>query len=287
MTTQARTGLDYRADIDGLRALAVIPVLLFHAGFSAFQGGFIGVDVFFVISGYLITKIILRDLEGNRFSVIAFYERRARRIIPALMVTVALSFVAAYLLQTPREFEDFGQSVAAVSLFGSNVLFWRERGYFDSSDKPLLHTWSLGVEEQFYLAFPLLLMAIRWLFGVRFVLCLWLLAAASFVASLIGSRYAPESAFYLVHMRAWELLLGAILACDVLPAANALSRNVLAVLGVSLFVGGLLLIGPRHPSQDSPRCCQQSERRASFMPAPEAARSSQASSALVRWSSSD
>jgi peptidoglycan/LPS O-acetylase OafA/YrhL len=247
MTTQTRAGLDYRADINGLRALAVISVLLFHAGFSAFHGGFIGVDVFFVISGYLITKIILRDLETDRFSVVAFYERRARRIIPALMVTVALTFAGAYLLQTPRKFEPFGRSVAAVSMFGSNVLFWFERGYFDSSDKPLLHTWSLGVEEQFYLAFPLLLMAIRRFFAARFVLCIALLAAASFIASLVGSRYAPESAFYLVHMRAWELLLGSILACDVLPQGNTSSRNLLALLGAALFAGGLFLIGPATP----------------------------------------
>ena len=247
MATQPRIGPDYRPDINGLRAIAVISVLLFHAGFSAFHGGFIGVDVFFVISGYLITKIILRDLEVGRFSVIAFYERRARRILPALMVTIALSFVGAYLLQTPRNFEDFGQSVTAVSLFGSNVLFWLESGYFDSAGKPLLHTWSLGVEEQFYLGFPLLLMALRRLFGARFVPCLWLFAAASFIASLVGSTYASESAFYLVHTRAWELLVGSILACGALPAGNASWRNLLAILGGVLFAAGLVVIGPATP----------------------------------------
>ena len=144
--------MKYRPEIDGLRAVAVIPVVLYHAGFSLFSGGYVGVDVFFVISGYLITTILINDLAHGRFSLWRFYERRARRILPALSVVIAASIPFAWMWMLPMQFKDFAQSIAAVSLFASNILFWQESGYFAAAaeQKPLLHTWSLAVEEQYY-----------------------------------------------------------------------------------------------------------------------------------------
>ena len=158
--------MKYRAEIDGLRALAVLPVILFHAGFEWFSGGFVGVDVFFVISGYLITTIIISEMAEGRFSVINFYKRRARRILPALFFVMAVCLPFAWLLLIPNELKDFGQSIVSVTIFSSNILFWIEAGYFDAAAelKPLLHTWSLGVEEQFYLVMPIILVV---LFGLR------------------------------------------------------------------------------------------------------------------------
>lgn len=155
--------LAYRPEVDGLRALAVVPVILFHAGWSVFRGGFVGVDVFFVISGYLITGILLSDLRCGRFSIVDFYERRARRILPALFVVLLLCLPAMWWTLVPADAQEFSQSLGAVVLFVSNFFFWSKSGYFDTSTdlKPLLHTWSLAVEEQYYLFFPLLLWALR------------------------------------------------------------------------------------------------------------------------------
>ena len=147
----------YRAEIDGLRAVAVIPVLLFHAGFALFGGGFVGVDVFFVISGYLITTLIIAELDNGSFSLVRFYERRARRILPALFFVCLACIPLAWLWLTSSDMKSFAQSLVAVATFWSNVLFWYQSGYFDTSAelKPLLHTWSLAVEEQYYIFFPL------------------------------------------------------------------------------------------------------------------------------------
>lgn len=141
--------MKYRPEIDGLRSLAVIPVILFHAGFEKFSGGFIGVDIFFVISGYLITTIILSEKEKGHFSLINFYERRARRILPALFFVMSASIPFAWFWLFPSDMKDFCQSLVAVSIFSSNLLFWQETGYWgvENESKPLLHTWSLAVEE--------------------------------------------------------------------------------------------------------------------------------------------
>ena len=146
--------MDYRSEIDGLRALAVLPVIFFHAGFEFFSGGFVGVDVFLVISGYLITTIIISEMSENKFSILKFYERRARRILPALFFVMLVSLPFAWFWLTPKDLQDFGQSLIATSTFSSNILFWLESGYFDTAAelKPLLHTWSLAVEEQYYLS---------------------------------------------------------------------------------------------------------------------------------------
>ena len=149
----------YRKEIDGLRALAVLPVIFFHAGFSHFAGGYVGVDIFFVISGYLITSIILSDLSESRFSLSNFYERRARRILPPLYAVMFISSIFVFLNYSPYEAKDFYQSLVAATLFLSNYFFYIETDYFNdfSESAPLLHTWSLAVEEQYYLLFPVLL----------------------------------------------------------------------------------------------------------------------------------
>src|SRR5688572_562603 len=152
--------LEYRADVDGLRALAIVPVLLFHLGVRGFSGGYVGVDVFFVISGYLISSIIYREIQAGRFSFGHFYERRARRLFPSLFIITLATLAGSFLLMLPEDYRSFSQSLAATSVFAANVLFWRTAGYFDgpAEMKPLLHTWSLSVEEQFYILFPVFLL---------------------------------------------------------------------------------------------------------------------------------
>ena len=151
--------------------MAVLPVIFFHAGFQYFSGGFIGVDVFFVISGYLITSIILSELTQDSFSVLSFYERRARRILPALFLVMLSCIPFAWFWLTPNDLKDFGESLIAVSTFSSNFLFWLESGYFEATAelKPLLHTWSLAVEEQYYIIFPIFLF-VFWRLGIKWIL---------------------------------------------------------------------------------------------------------------------
>lgn len=206
--------MKYRAEIDGLRAIAVLPVIFFHAGFSSFGGGFVGVDVFFVISGYLITSILLSEKAAGNFSLIHFYERRARRILPALYTVMLISAIAAWFWLMPSDMHSFAKSVFAVSIFASNILFWLESGYFGVAVdlKPLLHTWSLAVEEQYYLLFPLMLIFL-WKYQ-KASIGLWLvgLTLGSLVISEWGASYAPDAAFFLLPFRAWEILIGALIA---------------------------------------------------------------------------
>lgn len=204
----------YRKEIDGLRALAVIPVILFHGGIEWFSGGYVGVDVFFVISGYLITSIILKEKEAGTFTIAGFYERRARRILPALFFVMLACLPFAWFWLLPHELKDFGKSIVAVALFSSNILFWKESDYFaaDAELIPLLHTWSLAVEEQFYVIFPLL-MIVFWALGKR-----WLIGIISIIGILSlgltewGWRQFPDANFYLIPTRAWELMIGALSA---------------------------------------------------------------------------
>ena len=206
--------MKYRAEIDGLRALAVLPVILFHAGFEWFSGGFVGVDVFFVISGYLITTIIISEMAEGKFSIVNFYERRARRILPALFFVMAACLPFAWLWLTPTDLKYFGQSLVAVSTFSSNILFWSESGYFDNAAelKPLLHTWSLAVEEQYYILFPIFLM-LTWRLGIKWVLIL--LSGVFFISLGVaqwGAYNSPPAAFFLLPTRGWELLIGVFAA---------------------------------------------------------------------------
>ena len=233
--------MKYRDEIDGLRALAVVPVILFHAGFELFSGGFVGVDVFFVISGYLITTILIEDIENNRFSIFNFYERRARRILPTLFFVVLVCIPFAWMWMLPSQMKAFSDSLVAVSLFASNILFWRENRYWNAAsvEKPLLHTWSLSVEEQYYILFPIFLFFV-WRFGKNRVF--WMIvmfAAMSLALTEWGWFNEPTANFYLLPSRAFELLAGSIAAFLVqkrgVQASNALSLLGLAAILFAFF----------------------------------------------------
>lgn len=234
--------MKYRSEIDGLRALAVVPVVLYHAGLELFSGGFVGVDVFFVISGYLITTIIVHDLKNQTFSLAQFYERRARRILPALFLVVIACLPFAWFILMPRDMLLFSNSLLSVVTFTSNFFFWKHSGYFDVAAElnPLLHTWSLAVEEQYYIFFPLL-MLLLWQFGRRL-----LLAACGlvFIGSLMFSEWAaansPTAAFYLLSSRAWELLLGAavgvLLLKENVPWRGGVQANLASLAGLLMLL---------------------------------------------------
>jgi peptidoglycan/LPS O-acetylase OafA/YrhL len=204
----------YRADIDGLRAVAVISVVLFHAGLFPFRSGFVGVDIFFVISGYLIGGIVLREVGEGRFGFARFYARRARRILPALFVVVLFACIIGWFLLSASEFRGVGASATSTLLAVSNFSFWRFQDYFfpDSRLSPLLMTWSLGVEEQFYLFFPFLIIAAARFAPRRIPILIGAVSLASFVFSVWCTKAYPAAAFYLLPPRAWELGVGAMLA---------------------------------------------------------------------------
>lgn len=205
----------YRADIDGLRTLAVVPVVLYHAGVPGFSGGFVGVDIFFVISGYLITQLLPADYDRGSFSITNFYERRIRRIFPALATVLIFTLSVGFLILEPEGYARLALSSVYVTLFLSNLFFWRQVDYFDPGvhGEPLIHTWSLAVEEQFYIFYPLALIIFlrnNWPIG-RILLALIVL---SLVAAAIFVEIKPSATFYLLPTRAWELLVGAYLATD-------------------------------------------------------------------------
>ena len=238
--------MQYRPDIDGLRAIAVLAVILYHAGVPGFGGGYVGVDVFFVISGYLITQILLRDLAAGRFSIARFYERRARRILPALFCVLLCCLPPAFLWLRPAELAGFGAALAAVILFVSNILFWRQIDYFDETAElnPLLHTWSLAIEEQYYIFFPLVL-AVLWRLGRRApALGMGLVFLASLALAEVLSRQMPGANFYLLPSRAWELMAGSLAAWLQLrrpaPAAGPLAAA-LAWIGLACILLALPL----------------------------------------------
>ena len=258
------TGLRYRPDIDGLTAVAVLLVVAFHADFRlppgithwvarhlstrlasrlayGVTGGYIGVDIFFVISGFLISSILFREQQDNTFSIVRFYERRIRRIFPALTAVLVFMLIVGFLAIKPPEMKDLANSTLAATFSFANLYFWKTSGYFDAPAlaKPLLHTWSLAVEEQFYLVFPVLLLVLRRLFprrfGVAFKVAILVLAAASLAASAVGVYRDPNAAFYLPQTRAWELFAGVIVAMGIVPPpASKLSRNLASLAGLGL-----------------------------------------------------
>jgi peptidoglycan/LPS O-acetylase OafA/YrhL len=227
----------YRADIDGLRAIAVLAVLLFHAGVRAFSGGFVGVNVFFVISGYLITTIIHREIEAGRFSITQFYERRFRRNLPAAAVLVVAVLVAGELLFPAHQQDGLARSAVAAALFSSNIFFYLESGYFadPAHSLPLLHTWSLAVEEQYYLLFPLVMLLIA-KFGRRhYTAWLLLLTGVSFAACVRVTESDAAAAFYLSPTRAWELMVGSLLAVNAVPPLQSRrTRELVAIAGIAM-----------------------------------------------------
>lgn len=229
--------MTYRAEIDGLRALAVLPVILFHAGLDLFSGGYVGVDVFFVISGYLITTILIGDIEQGRFSILNFYERRARRILPALFLVMLFCIPFAWLFMLPSQMKDFSQSLVAVSAFSSNILFWLESDYFAAAadEKPLLHTWSLAIEEQYYAVFPVFL-ALTWRLGKNRVFwVIALMAIVSFLLSELDWLNNKTANFYLAPSRIWELLAGSM-AAFIIMRRGVVKNELMSLLGLSMIV---------------------------------------------------
>ncbi len=258
----------YRKDIDGLRAVAILPVLFFHAGFDFVRGGFVGVDVFFVISGYLITGLILKEKEAGSFSLFHFYERRARRILPALFLVMLCCLPFGWLWLLPNDLHRLADSMIAVVMFVSNIHFYRETGYFapDAELQPLLHTWSLSIEEQFYLLFPLLIIAL-WPLGKRALFrIVGLITFISLLAAQFGGHLSslddlvsgkapftsvPESGFYLLQTRAWELLVGSLTGFYLHRRDEShRGSEILSVIGLALIVYAILAFddGTPHPS---------------------------------------
>lgn len=238
----------FRSDIQGLRALAVLPVLLVHFGFGVLPGGFVGVDVFFVISGYVITTSLIGTLETGQFSLRDFYRRRIFRLLPALMVTGALTMAAGWWLLLPPDYAALGRSLIAVLLLVSNIHFWLISGYFapESQIQPLLHCWSLSVEEQFYLIMPIAMLLVRRWWGRRWLWMIVPIGVAS-LASCIAAVFVGASAgFYLLPPRAWELMTGAGLAVCVFDKGWVLRgpmvREAVAALGVSFVAFAMLTV---------------------------------------------
>lgn len=238
---------NYRPDIDGLRAVAILSVIFFHAFPAIVRGGFIGVDIFFVISGYLISGIILKNLKNNLFSFKDFYIRRIRRIFPALLIVLISVYFFGWFFLTPREFEFLNQQIAGGAGFISNFIFWRQSGYFDivGEKKPLLHLWSLAVEEQFYIFWPIALW-LFWRLKVNLLLATGVVALTSFALNIYTIGIDPVADFYSPLTRFWELLIGGVLATmTVLPSNKSLIKlegnNALSILGLVLIISSVFL----------------------------------------------
>ena len=260
----------YRPDIDGLRALAVLPVIAFHLSVPMVSGGFVGVDVFFVISGYLITATLISDIQNSRFSIRRFYERRIRRIFPALFGMLFLTSVLAAVYLCPTDLIAFGKSLVCAVLSVSNIYFWRQQGDFEpeSTTRPLLHTWSLGVEEQFYIFFPLVLALLHKRVSRQLRTIVLLTAVVSLLVSIISTVYAPESAFYLLPARAWELMAGSMLSLGMFPIIAGPARTQRdSRSGTDFYCGVECVLKrqhtvPRHRSHTAlRRCCPADWRR--------------------------
>ena len=246
--------MEYRKEIDGLRAIAVLPVIFFHAGFGLVSGGYVGVDVFFVISGYLITSILREDLAKGTFSLRQFYERRIRRIIPALAFVLILTLPFAIYYMIPDQIKDFSGSLISTALFVSNFYFSADAGYFGANalEKPLLHTWSLSVEEQYYAFFPLFMM-LGWRYGEAWIiqrLCLVALISL-FIAEISLPLLGPDLSYFLTTGRAWELLLGSLMAFyadDIYRKSGKNLTQIAGLLGLSLMALAIFGFSDKTPS---------------------------------------
>jgi len=245
--------LEYRSDIDGLRTIAVGLVILNHVGFNLFSGGFVGVDVFFVISGFLITAIIFPKIKENTFSIAWFLSRRIKRLMPVLLFVIFITLVVFTFILLPQDLMKFYRSIIWVILYGGNIFFWREYGgYFDggSQEAPLLHTWSLAVEEQYYLLWPLMLLVAVKFFGGKVTAYLSLVV---FVVATIFSQWGTEvtlgAAYYLLPTRFFELLMGSCLAIfwHQLPVLNTKIHHALSLVGVVLIAASALLLTEHSP----------------------------------------
>ena len=241
----------YRPDIDGLRAIAVLSVLIFHAFPEWLSGGFVGVDVFFVISGYLISTIIFENLDQKRFSFKEFYVRRINRIFPALFLVLIASYVFGWLNLLADDFAQLGKHIAGGAGFVSNLILWNESGYFDKAAevKPLLHLWSLGIEEQFYIFWPLFVYWIyRW--PKQVLLAIVLVAGASFILNVTTIYSYPIATFYSPLTRFWELLIGSLLAYWTLYSSSVIrvtntQKNIASVVGLALIILAALVLNPK------------------------------------------
>jgi len=241
----------YRSDIDGLRAFAVLSVVLFHAFPELITGGFIGVDVFFVISGFLISTIIFEKLEQGNFRFLDFYARRVRRIFPALILVLVTAFILGWCILFVSEYKQLGKHIAGGAGFVANLILWSESGYFDNlaDTKPLLHLWSLGIEEQFYIIWPPILWA-AWRLRMRVLPVILIIGLASFALNLYGIAIDPVASFYSPLTRFWELLIGALLAYVTvfqtrypsLVINSVAQANAVSWMGCALFLAGLVLI---------------------------------------------
>ena len=260
----------YLPFIDGLRALAVLPVVFFHANFKHFEGGFVGVDIFFVISGFLITQLIINDLEKNNFNIFSFYTRRARRILPILFFVIFISIVFAVFLMNPTQLNLYVNQVFSVILFISNFFFWQNTGYFDPSTEiqPLLHTWSLAVEEQFYIFFPIFLLFVFKFFRKKIFFIIIFISILSLLLAQIGGNFklknislfypflnlpfdffwqAGSANFYLPFGRAWELLIGSLIAIKFKKINNDNQNycNFFSLIGLSLIIFSIFFYSKR------------------------------------------
>jgi len=236
--------INYRSEIDGLRALAIIPVILFHAGIPFLSGGFIGVDVFFVISGYLITHLLLIENSTDSFSLVNFYIRRIRRLLPALFFMLLCITPFAWMWLLPTQLQEYSLSVIAAVTFLANMFFYLKTGYFSSDidEKPLIHTWSLAVEEQFYIFFPLFLFFTWRLLKNHLTTLLILLFIVSFLLAESLSRIYPELNFYLMPTRMWELLAGSLCALYLFKNKTIPSNLILSAIGLLLIIASYFLI---------------------------------------------
>lgn len=244
--------MNYRPDIDGLRAVAVVSVVFFHANLDSFRGGYVGVDIFFVISGYLITSILINDLNKGQFSLINFYERRARRILPALFLVAIACLPFALILMIPDELKDFSYSLMSMLGFSSNVYFWKTSGYFDTSSdlKPLMHTWSLAVEEQYYLLFPVLLFVMSYIRRQILFFVLLAISVFSLVVAEWVTRINPNAGFYLLPTRAWQLGIGALLAIGAeqsIRAVHGWVANLGGALGLMMIAYAIFVFDETYP----------------------------------------